>query len=337
MGRSAARAGAAVRQQAPLGAMDPASVDWNRGAGSEPVSRNRPWEGVPMNMRGKVVVVTGSNCGIGLETAVGVARLEATTVLACRNQSKAEAAAAKVTRRTWNDDVHVVSLELADLASVRKAAEEILSRWNRLDVLVNNAGGTWTERHQTAQGLEYTFGVNYLGPFYLTSLLLDRLRASAPSRIVNVTSVGHHAARRGMRFEDLQSEHGYDGMEAYCRSKLGNVLFTRELATRLKATGVTANVAHPGWVRSGFGMDGDTTGIMARGLRLIRPLQISPRRGARTSVYLATSPEIATTTGMYWVRSKPGHMSRHARDDEAAARLWDASEKLLASTGFSVV
>ena len=289
-----------------------------------------------MSMQGKVVVVTGANVGIGFETAVGVAALEATTVLACRNRDKAAAAAREVTKRTWNDDVHVVSLDLADLASVRKAAEEVLARWDRVDVLVNNAGGTWSQRQLTAQGMEYTFGVNHLGHFYLTNLLLDRLRADAPSRVINVTSVGHHAAWHGMRFDDLQSEKRYDAMEAYCRSKLANVLFTRQLATRLAGTGVTANAMHPGWVRSRFGMDGDLSGVTGFGIRVMRPFQISPRRAARTSVYLATSPDVATRTGMYWVRSKPGHMSRNARDDEAAARLWDESEGLLVSTGFAL-
>jgi NAD(P)-dependent dehydrogenase (short-subunit alcohol dehydrogenase family) len=289
-----------------------------------------------MSMQGKVVVVTGSNVGIGLETAVGAAALGATTVLACRNRAKAEAAAREVTQRTWNDDVHVVSIDLADLASVRKAAEEVLSRWDRVDVLVNNAGGTWSQRQLTVQGLEYTFGVNHLGPFCLTNLLLERLRAGAPSRVVNVTSVGHHAAWHGMRFEDLQSEKGYEAMEAYCRSKLANILFTRELAKRLAGTGVTANAVHPGPVRSGFGMDGDLTGFMGFGMRLVRPFEISPRRGAKTSLYLATSPDVTTRTGMYWVRSKPGHMSRNARNDEAAQRLWDESERLLASTGFAL-
>jgi len=288
-----------------------------------------------MSMQGKVVVVTGGNAGIGFEAAVGVAALEATTILACRNRDKAEAAATEVTKRTWNDDVHVVSLDRADLASVRKAAEEVLSRWDRLDVLVNNAGGTWSQRQLTAQGIEYTFGVNHLGHFYLTNLLLDRLRAGAPSRVINVTSVGHHAAWHGMRFEDLQSEKGYEAMEAYCRSKLANVLFTRQLAERLADTGVTANAMHPGWVRSRFGMDGDLSGVMGFGIRVMRPFQISPRRAARTTVYLATSPDVATRTGMYWVRSKPGHMSRQARNDEAAHRLWDESERLLASTGFA--
>ncbi len=253
-----------------------------------------------MSMHGKVVVVTGSNIGIGFETAVGVAALEATTVLACRNLAKAEAAAKEVTKRTWNDDVHVVHLDLADLDSVKRAAGEVLSRWDRLDVLVNNAGGTWSQRQVTAQGIEYTLGVNHLGPFYLTNLLLGRLQEGAPSRIVNVTSVGHHAAWRGMRFEDLQSEQRYEAMEAYCRSKLANVLFTRQLAKRLEGTGVTANAVHPGPVRSGFGMDGDLTGFMGFGMRLVRPFEISPGaapRRASTSPHRPSWPPRPARTG----------------------------------------
>jgi NAD(P)-dependent dehydrogenase (short-subunit alcohol dehydrogenase family) len=257
-------------------------------------------------------------------------------VLACRNRQKAEAAAKEVTGRTWNDDVHVVELDLADLASVQQAAADVLGRWNRLDVLVNNAGGTWSERQVTAQGFEQTFGVNHLGHFLLTNLLLDRLRASAPARIVNLTSVGHHMAWRGMRFEDLQSETRYAAMEAYGRSKLANILFTRELARRLAGSHVTANAAHPGPVRSGFGMDGDLTGIMGLGNRLIRPFEISAASGARTSVFLASDPDVATKSGLYWVRRKPGHMSHQARDDGAATRLWDESEKLVASVGFAL-
>ncbi len=151
-------------------------------------------EGV--SMKGKVVVMTGSNVGIGLETAVGVAGLEATTVLACRNEAKATAAAAEVTQRTWNDDVHVVRLDLGDLDSVRAAAEEILRRWERLDVLVNNAGGTWTQRQLTAQGFEQTFGVNHLGHFYLTNLLLERL-----PRHGSVTDRQPHVGRPSRRVE----------------------------------------------------------------------------------------------------------------------------------------
>ena len=289
-----------------------------------------------MGMQGKVVVITGSNDGIGKETAVGVAGEGATTVLACRNQKKVDAATEEVKRRTGNADVYAVALDLADLASVRVAAAEILARWDRLDVLINNAGGIWTERRETAQGFEQTFGVNHLGHFLLTELLLARITESAPSRIINLTSVGHHAAWRGMRFDDLQSEKRYATMDAYGRSKLANILFTRELAARLDGTGVTVNAVHPGPVRSGFGMDGDMGGLMGLGNRLIRPFEISPSLGAKTSVYLATSPEVEGETGGYWVRRKPGHMSRQARSNAQAQRLWSESTRLLDSVGFPV-
>ncbi len=167
-----------------------------------------------MSMQGKVVVITGANTGVGLETAVGVAAQGATTVLACRNQAKAEAAAREVTQRTWNDDVHTVSLDLADLASVRKAADDILTRWDRLDVLDNNAGGTWTQRQETAQGLEYTMGVCHLAHFYLTRLLLDRLIAHSAlpghHRDVGRASRGlqGHALRRPPEREGLRRDGG---------------------------------------------------------------------------------------------------------------------------------
>ena len=286
-------------------------------------------------MEGKVVVITGANVGIGLETAVGLARLGATTVLACRNEEKAAAAAAEVKERAGNDRVHVVALDLADLASVRTAAETVEREFDRLDVLLNNAGGMWTERATTVQGFEQTFGVNHLGHFYLTNLLLDRLRASAPARIVNVSSVGHHYCR-GMKWDDLQRERRYSVMDAYAQSKLANILFTRELARRLDPEQVTANALHPGAVRSGFGMDGDMTGIVGLGNRMIRPFEISPTAGARTSIYLAADPAVDGKTGGYYVRSRPGHVSRPARDEAAAERLWTESERLLAEVGFPV-
>jgi NAD(P)-dependent dehydrogenase (short-subunit alcohol dehydrogenase family) len=288
-----------------------------------------------MSMDGKVVVITGSNVGIGLETAVGVAAMGATTVLACRNESKAAAAAADVKERTGNGDVHVVVLDLADLSSVARAAAEVLSGWDRLDVLINNAGGTWSERQETAQGFELTFGVNHLGPFYLTSLLRDRLLQSAPARIINLASIGHHAAWGGMRFNDLQSNKRYSTFDAYSRSKLANILFTRQLAKRLEGSGVTANAVHPGAVRSGFGMDGDLKGLTGLGMQVVRPFEISPVAGARTSIFLATSPEVEGKSGLYWARSRPGHMSAQARNDEQAARLWKESETLLESVGFA--
>jgi NAD(P)-dependent dehydrogenase (short-subunit alcohol dehydrogenase family) len=285
-------------------------------------------------MNGKVAVITGSNIGIGLETAVGLAAKGATTVLACRNQEKAAAAAAEVKRRSGNDDVHVVPLDLGDLATVRACASIIEQSWPRLDVLVNNAGGIWTERQTTAQGFEQTFGVNHLGHFYLTNLLLPRLVASAPARIINVTSVGHHYALGGMNWADLQLEHGYRAMGAYSQSKLANILFTRALARRLDPTQVSANAVHPGPVRSGFGMDGDMKGIVGLGNKVVRLFEISAKAGARTSIFVASDPSLEGKTGGYWVRRHPGHMSRAARDDTSAERLWDESERLLKSAGF---
>jgi len=287
-------------------------------------------------MDGKVVVITGANIGIGKETALGLAALGATVVLACRNQDKAAAAQSEIVERSGNVRVELVALDLGDLDSVAAAADEILERWDRLDVLINNAGGISTERRTTEQGFEQTFGVNHLAHFLLTDRLLPRLKASAPSRIVNVSSVGHHAAYRGMGFDDLQSEKRYSSMDAYGRSKLANLLFTRGLAARLDGTGVTANAVHPGPVRSGFGMDGDMGGLMGLGNRLIRPFEISAAAGAKTSIYLAASPEVAGRSGLYWVRCRPGHMSKMARSDQQVAQLWEASEALVAEAGFAL-
>ncbi len=282
------------------------------------------------------MAVTGANVGIGLETAVGVAGCGATTLLACRDRQKAEAAAGEVRRRSGNHDVHVVDLDLADLASVAACARSILEGWDRLDVLVNNAGGIWSDRQTTAQGFELTFGVNHLGHFLLTNLLRERLIASAPARLVNLTSVGHHGAVTGMHWDDLQAEHGYSAMGAYSQSKLANLLFTRALARRHDPTVLTANAAHPGPVRSGFGMDGDMTGLMARMNALVRPFEISPEAGARTSIKLAVDPDLAGRTGEYWAHGRRGFMSPAARRDDAAERLWRVSEELLDSVGFGL-
>ena len=285
-------------------------------------------------MDGRVAVVTGANSGIGKETAHGLASLGATVVLACRNAERAAAAVAELRRRGVPGPLETVALDLADLSSVQACAEELAGRFGHLDVLVNNAGGIWSSRQVTAQGVEQTFGVNHLGPFLLTRMLLARLVESAPSRIVNLSSVGHHFAPFGMRFGDIQSEKGYVSLEAYSRSKLANLLFTRELARRLAGSGVLVNAAHPGAVRSGFGMDGDLGGIQGLGNRVVRAFEISAEAGARTPVFLASSPEIGERSGGYWVRCRPGHASRQARSDAAAARLWEVSEELLADAGY---
>jgi NAD(P)-dependent dehydrogenase (short-subunit alcohol dehydrogenase family) len=287
-------------------------------------------------MTDKVAVVTGSNSGIGKETAVALAAMGMTTVLACRNLEKAAAAASEVRERAANGAVHVVALDLSDLASVTACAEHVLERWDRLDVLVNNAGGIWSKREESVQGFEQTFAVNHLGHFALTLRLLDRLQASAPSRIVNLTSVIHHGAVLGMRWDDLNAQRHYTSVGAYAQSKLANILFTRALAARLDGTGVTANAVHPGPVRSGFGMDGDLRGIVRMGNQLFRPFEISPQAGAITSIHVATAPELEQASGGYYARGEPGRMSRRARSLPDAERLWRVSEQLVARAGFPV-
>ena len=285
-------------------------------------------------MNGKTVLITGANTGIGKETAVGLADMGATVVLACRNRAKAEAAAEEVRSRSGNDDVQLVDLDLADLDSVRACADEVLQRFDRLDVLINNAGLELGKRTTTKQGFETTFGVNHLGHFLLTNRLLDRLRASAPARIVNLSSVGHHFARGGLPWDDLQWETSrYRASGAYCASKLANLLFTRELARRLPAEEVTVNACHPGAVRSEFASSDDMGRLYGGFMKLGGLFLISAKSGARTSIYLASSPDVEGKTGGYYVRRKPGHPSKHAQDDAAAQRLWDVSEKLLASVG----
>ena len=215
------------------------------------------------------------------------------------------------------------------LDSVARGADELLERCPRLDVLINNAGLVLSERTETKDGFEATFGINHLGPFALTQLLTERLIASAPARVVNVASVAHQGARRGLDFEDLQSLHHYRGMQAYSRSKLANILFTTELARRLAGTGVTANSLHPGTVATGFARDDDAKGFLAFGIKLIKPFILTPEKGARTSIYLASSPEVADVTGAYFVKCRPKTPSEAARNEVAAGLLWSISEELI--------
>lgn len=281
-------------------------------------------------MAGKTAVVTGGSSGIGLATATALARAGARVVITARNEGRGNRAVEEIRRDSGSSSVELAVFDLASLASVRQGASELLARCDRIDVLINNAGLILTERELTAEGLEATFVINHLGPFLLTQLLLDRIKASAPARIVNVASTAHKGARRGLDFDDLQSEHGYRGMAVYGKSKLANIYFTTELARRLAGTGVTANCLHPGTVGTGYGADGDTSGLLAIGLKLARPFMLRPQQGARTSVYLASAPEVSDVTGEYFVRCRPGRPSKVARDPGAAARLWDASEKLIA-------
>jgi NAD(P)-dependent dehydrogenase (short-subunit alcohol dehydrogenase family) len=279
-------------------------------------------------MDGKQVVITGGNAGIGKETAVGLAELGARVLITSRNPQRGADAVAEIRARSTSDTVDVVALDLADLASVRRCAAELLERCDRLDVLVNNAGLVMGHRTETVDGFETTFGVNHLGPFLLTNLLLDRLRASAPSRIVVVASDAHKQARHGLDFDDLQSERKYR-MTVYSQTKLANINFPRALAPRLAGTGVTANSLHPGFVASRFARDGDTGVLFQLGVMLARPFAISQVAGARTSIWLASSSDVEGVSGLYFYKCNAATTSKIAEDDEAAKRLWAVSEELV--------
>ena len=278
------------------------------------------------------VVITGGNAGIGKETAVGLAQQGADVIITSRDPDRGSAAVAEIRERAGGGTVDVMRLDLASFASIRTFASELLDRVERLDVLINNAGGVLGKRHETEDGFEATFGVNHLGHFLLTNLLLDRLRASAPARIVVVSSTAHKQARKGLDFDDLQAERKYRSFDAYSKSKLANIYFTRELARRLDSSGVTANALHPGFVASRFARDGDLGWLGNIGMPLIRPFAISQEAGARTSIYLASSPDVEGLTGHYFYKCAPVSPSKVAQDDEAAKRLWAVSEELIAST-----
>jgi NAD(P)-dependent dehydrogenase (short-subunit alcohol dehydrogenase family) len=280
------------------------------------------------DMHGKTALVTGANTGIGKEIAVGLARQGARLLFTSRDDSRGRAALEDIRQRGESDAVEFVHLDLASLASVRECARDVLERCEHLDVFVANAGGVWSQRRLTHDGLEMTLGVNHFGHFALTAHLLDRLKASAPARIVLTASGAHRTARRGIAFDDLRRERRYRGMQVYGESKLANILFTRELTRRLERTDVTVNCFHPGFVASEFGQGGDTT-LLALGARLGRVFARSPERGAETGVWLASAPELEGVSGGYYFDRKLARLSRAARDDDAAARLWDVSEELV--------
>jgi NAD(P)-dependent dehydrogenase (short-subunit alcohol dehydrogenase family) len=280
----------------------------------------------------KTILITGGNTGIGKEAAAGLASLGAQVVITSRNEERGRSARQEIAARSGNNSVDVMALDLASFRSIRSFTADVLDRFDRLDVLVDNAGLILRRRTETEDGFEATFGINHLGHFLLTDLLLDRLRASAPSRVVVVASSAHKGARQGLDFDDLQSIRKYRWMEAYSKSKLANIYFARELARRLDGTGVTVNALHPGFVRSDFGRGGDLGGLYGWGIKyLAGPFAISPERGARTTIYLASSPEVGGVTGGYFYKCKPAVPSRVAQDDAAARRLWDVSEQLVAS------
>jgi retinol dehydrogenase-14 len=277
-------------------------------------------------MAGKTVVVTGGTGGIGRATAIGLATLGARVAITGRNLGRVEAAAAEIRSATGNPAVDAFAADLSSQAEVRRLAGEVLAAYPRLDVLVNNVGGFWATRHPTADGLEHTFALNHLAAFLLTNLLLDRLKASAPARVVTVSSGAQSMG--AIDFEDLQGERTYSGQTAYNQSKLANVMFTYELARRLEGTRVTATVLHPGVVSTGFGAE-DPSGIFKFLVPFMRPFMKSPEQGAATSIYLASSPQVEGATGTYFAKGKPQTSSKVSYDAKAASRLWQVSADLV--------
>jgi len=277
-------------------------------------------------MQGKICVVTGANSGIGKETARGLARMGAHVVMVCRNSQKGEAALEEIRGEPGAQQVDLLIADLAGLRAVRDLSAQIHAKYTRLDVLVNNVGAVFSRRQLSPDGLEMTMALNHLGVFLLTLLLLDLLKSSAPSRIVNVSSTAHAHAR--IDLNDLQFERRkYGGFRAYGQSKLMMNLFTVELARRLKGTGVTVNAVHPGVVATNFGSEGGAV-IFKMIFGLFRPLMLTSAQGARTTLHVATSPEGAERSGEYFAKSKVAKPNPLSLDPQLAAGLWQVSEAL---------
>jgi NAD(P)-dependent dehydrogenase (short-subunit alcohol dehydrogenase family) len=275
-------------------------------------------------VKGKTIVATGATSGIGEAAVLALAGMGARIVIIARDEARAKATVQKLEAKApgLNHRLHLA--DLSSMAETRKVGAAIAASEPRVDVLINNAGALFSNRRVTPEGLELTFALNHMSYFVLTEALRERLIASAPARIVSTSSIAHD--RASLDFNDLQSAKGYGGLKVYGRSKLANILFTRELARRLAGTGVTANCLHPGVVKTRFGeSSGGFAGLL---IPFLRPFFISPEAGADTIVYLASSPEVADTTGGYFVKRKMTEPSATARDDAAAKRLWQASEKL---------
>jgi retinol dehydrogenase 14 len=276
-------------------------------------------------MAGRTVLVTGATAGIGRTTALGLATMGAHLAICARDRARTEDAAGQL-RAAGGGQVDVFVADLSCQWQVRRLAGQVLQRLSRIDVLINNVGGYWDTRHVTAEGLERTFALNHLAPFLLTSLLCDRLRQSAPARVVTVASNAHAQGR--IDFDDLQGQRSWSGARAYSQSKLANVLFTYELARRLPAASVAANALHPGVVRTSFGAE-DPAGVQRRLVPFMRPFMKTPAQGAATSIHVASAPELEQVTGRYFADSKPKRSSKRSHDRAAAARLWQVSAELV--------
>ncbi len=275
-------------------------------------------------MKDKVVMVTGANSGIGKAASLALAKKGATVVMVARNPERGEAARSEIIGKSRNNSVDLLLADLSSLESVRQLAFDFRKKYSKLHVLINNAGLFNQRRRVTVDGYENTFATNYLASFLLTNLQLDLLKASAPSRIINVSSVGHYNGH--INFEDLNLENDYGGWKAYGQSKLALILFTHELAKKLQGTGVTVNAVHPGTVATNIWSRpfGPVGFIMA----LPKLFMTTPEKGAETIVYLASSPDAKSVNGEYVEKLKVKKSSDESYDEEIAQRLWDVSAKL---------
>lgn len=278
-------------------------------------------------MDGKVALVTGATNGIGKVTALELAKTGATVVLTGRSREKTQATVDEIKTRSGSARVEALVADLSIMSEVRRLADLFKAGHDRLHILVNNAGAVFPQRRETDDGYEMTFALNHLSYFLLTNLLLDLLTASAPARIINVSSDAHRGGK--MQFDDLHfktNRYGISGMAAYSQSKLANVLFTYELARRLEGTGVTANAVHPGFVATGFGRS--SSGLMNRMMGLLHRFALTPEEGARGSVYLASSAEVEGVSGKYYDKGKMVRSSKASYDEETQRRLWAVSEQM---------
>lgn len=279
-----------------------------------------------LDMRGKICLVTGASSGIGKETVLGLAHMGATVLMVARDRVRGETAAREIRHKAPEGTVELLVTDLSLLNEVYQLAAHVLKEYDRLDVLLNNAGVALAERHVTKDGLEATFVTNYLSPFLLTNLLLDRLKHSAPARIVNVASYTHTWVR-AIPWDDLQSEGPYNAQSVYNLTKLMDILFTYELAKRLTGTGVTINCLHPGWPMR-TNLDREAKGAFALFGKISNLFAISAEQGAKTSIYLASSLEVTNSSGRYFTKCQPAESSKLSHDEAAAERLWNLSMQL---------
>jgi retinol dehydrogenase 14 len=287
----------------------------------------RATEAVSGPMIGKTVLITGATSGIGRATALGLAKMGADLAIIGRDRVRTEDAAQEI-RASGGGRVDLFIADLSSQSEVRKLAEELL-RLARIHVLINNVGGYFDTRHVTVDGLERTFALNHLAPFLLTNLLLEKLNQSASARVVTVSSNAQATGR--IDFSDLQGERSYSGARAYSQSKLANVLFSYELARRLKDTSVTANALHPGVVSTSFGAEDPAT-VQRIFIPFLRPFMKSPAQGAATSIHVASAPELEQVTGRYFANNHPKKSSGPSYDQATAARLWQLSADLVGLT-----